>query len=104
LLAGLPYVNVPDSAGAFAYYRALANATSLPIIVQDTPVSSHVLTAELLARMVREISGVQHVKGEGKDFLEKTARLLAVDHGGISVIGGAAPKPSTCTVEPSAPF
>ncbi|MGD9855833.1 MAG: dihydrodipicolinate synthase family protein, partial [Planctomycetaceae bacterium] len=89
IMAGLPYVNIPNAAGAYAYYEALAAVTRLPIIIQDTPASSQVLTAEFLTRMVAEIPGVQHVKGEGQDFLEKTAQLLAADGGAISVIGGA---------------
>jgi len=92
IMAALPYVNLPDSAGAFAYYRALSDATQLPIIVQDTPASSHILTADLLIRMQAEIPGVQHVKGEGRDFLAKTATLLAADGGRMSVIGGAGGK------------
>lgn len=92
IMAALPYVNVPDATGAFSYYRALSEATKLPIIVQDTPTSSHILTADLLTRMVVEIPGVQHVKGEGRDFLTKTAKLLAVDGGRMSVIGGAGGK------------
>jgi 4-hydroxy-tetrahydrodipicolinate synthase len=92
IMAALPYVNLPDAAGAFAYYRALSDATKLPIIVQDTPTSSHILTADLLIHMVAEIPGVQHVKGEGRDFLTKTARLLAADGGRMSVIGGAGGK------------
>lgn len=92
IMAALPYINLPDAAGAFAYYRAVADATTLPIIVQDTPVSSHILTADLLTRMVAEIPGIQHVKGEGRDFLTKTAKLLAADEGRMSVIGGAGGK------------
>lgn len=89
VMAALPYVDVPGPAGAYAYYQALSEATRLPIIVQDTPASSSILTADLLIRMVAEIPGVQHVKGEGKDFLTKTAQLLAADNGRMSVIGGA---------------
>ncbi len=60
IMAALPTVNVPDPDGACEYYGAIADAVSLPIIVQDTPASSSILTAELLRRMVREIPGVQH--------------------------------------------
>jgi 4-hydroxy-tetrahydrodipicolinate synthase len=82
IMAALPYVDVPDARGAFAYYEALSEATSLPIIIQD-------MTAELLWRMIREIEGVRHVKAEGKNFLHKTAELLRLSGGDISVIGGA---------------
>jgi 4-hydroxy-tetrahydrodipicolinate synthase len=91
IMAALPYVNLPDTAGAFAYYQALSEATSLPIIVQDTPAGSSILTAELLQRLVAEIPSVHSVKGEGRDFLQKTATLLA-SHEDLSVIGGAGGK------------
>ena len=92
IMAALPYVDLPDRDGAFDYYAALAEATTLPIIIQDTPASSAILTAELLHRMEREIPGVQHVKAEGKNFLTKTARLLELSGGRMSVIGGAGGK------------
>lgn len=89
IMAALPYVDVPDASGAVAYYQALSDGTSLPIIVQDTPASSSVLTAELLAEMCDTIAGVKHVKGEGRGFLNKTARLLQLGGDEMSVIGGA---------------
>src|SRR4051812_21502665 len=54
IMASLPYVDLPDAAGAFDFYQQLSGATGLPIIVQDTPTSSPVLTAELLWRMSNE--------------------------------------------------
>ncbi len=89
IMAALPYVDLPNADGAFDYYAALSEATSLPIIIQDTPASSSILTADLLWRMDQEIPGVQHVKAEGKNFLAKTAKLLELSDGNISVIGGA---------------
>lgn len=91
IMAALPYVNLPDARGAESYYRALSEATSLPIIVQDTPAGSSILTAELLQRLVHEIPTVHSVKGEGRDFLQKTTSLLASDES-LSVIGGAGGK------------
>ncbi|MEZ6069653.1 MAG: hypothetical protein R3C10_05120 [Pirellulales bacterium] len=72
-MAALPYVNMPDGDGAYDFYGQLADATRLPIIVQDTPASSSTLTAELLWRMANEIERVAHLKAEGKNFLDKTA-------------------------------
>ncbi len=89
VMAALPYVNLPDARGAFAYYQALSQATSLPIIVQDTPASSTILTADLLWRMAREIERIAHIKAEGTGFLTKTAALLELSSGELSVIGGA---------------
>ena len=89
IMGALPFVNVPNGEGAYAYYRALSDATSLPIIIQDTPLSSGILTADLLYRMYNEIEGVAYVKAEGKNFVEKTAALLAMSDGRMPVIGGA---------------
>lgn len=89
IMASLPYVDLPDRDGAFAFYEALSQACSLPIIIQDTPTSSPTLTAELCVRMFRELPRVRHVKAEGKRFVEKTAALMALSNGELSVIGGA---------------
>ena len=89
IMASLPDVDVPDGDGALAFYAALSRATSLPIIIQDTPASSATLTAELLWRMAREIDRIEHVKAEGKSFLAQTARLVQLSGGTLSVIGGA---------------
>lgn len=89
IMASLPYADIPEANGALAFYEALSRATSLPVIVQDTPASSSVLTAELLWRMFNEIERIQHVKAEGTNFLEKTAALIQLSGGTLSVIGGA---------------
>jgi len=89
IMAALPDADLPDADGAFGFYRSLAQSTSLPIIIQDTPATSSILTPELILRMFGEIDGLRHVKAEGEHFLDKTAALLAMSHGGVSVIGGA---------------
>lgn len=89
IMAALPDDNVPDADGAFAYYESLAQVISLPVIIQDTPAGSSVLTPKLILRIFHEIEGLWHVKAEGKHFLEKTAALSAMSNGDISVIGGA---------------
>lgn len=91
VMAALPYVNLPNSEGAIDYYRSLAEATSLPIIVQDTPAGSSILTADLLLHLVDENPRIHSVKGEGRDFLQKTATMLQNSRS-ISVIGGAGGK------------
>jgi 4-hydroxy-tetrahydrodipicolinate synthase len=89
VMAALPFVDLPSQDDAFRFYEQLSAATSLPIIVQDTPAGSAILTAELLWRMASDIEHVVHVKAEGKNFLEKTAQLLEMSDGKLSVIGGA---------------
>ncbi|MFH1741162.1 MAG: dihydrodipicolinate synthase family protein [bacterium] len=88
IMAALPYVHIPDTDESFLYYQALSDSVSLPIIVQDIPETSSILTAQLLWRMYKEIGGVQHVKSEGKNFLGKSKELLDLSNGDMSVIGG----------------
>jgi dihydrodipicolinate synthase/N-acetylneuraminate lyase len=89
IMSSLPSGANLNAESAFAYYRTLCEATSLPVIVQDTPATSATLTAALLFKMHKEIPGVKHVKAEGRAFLEKTAEVLRLSGGRMSVIGGA---------------
>jgi 4-hydroxy-tetrahydrodipicolinate synthase len=89
LMASLPYVNLPDSQGTVDFYAALAESVTLPIIVQDTPQCSAILTVELIERMGRQITALRYVKAEGLGFVEKTARLLAISDRRPIPIGGA---------------
>ena len=92
IMATLPYIDLPDEAGSFAYFQALSDATALPIIIQDTPLTSPILTAEVMVRMFREIEHIQYVKAEGKSFLAKTAAVRDLSNGELPVIGGAGGK------------
>jgi 2-keto-3-deoxy-L-arabinonate dehydratase len=46
------------------FYQRLADAISIPIMIQDAPVAGTVLSAALLARMAREIAQVKYFKIE----------------------------------------
>lgn len=92
LMLGMPYITVPSKAELFDYYRAVAESTSLPIIVQDTPLSDPILDVDLICRLHDEIPHIMYVKAEGKDFLTKTHALLERRGGRLGVIGGAGGK------------
>jgi len=89
LMAALPWMAAPTPRTAFAYYEAISSASTLPIIVQDTPSSSETLTADLLWQLANEIERIEHVKAEGTGFLAKTTTLRQLSDGQLSVIGGA---------------
>lgn len=89
LMVGMPFVSIPTRDEVYDYYRAVSDATSLPIIVQDTPLSDPVLDVDLICRMYDEIEHVCYVKAEGKDFLTKSRTLLERRGGRLGVIGGA---------------
>lgn len=92
IMAMLPYMEVPDRDGAYAYYAALSDATDLPIIIQDAGHSAAILNADLLMRLFDEVEHIAHVKAEGPDFIDKTAALIERGGGRFPVIGGAAGK------------
>jgi len=92
IMAGSPYMDVPDRDGMFDYYRALSDAISIPIIVQDTATSDAVLSPDFLWRLHDEVEHVDYAKVEGRRFLTKIAAVLERSDGGLGVIGGAGGK------------
>jgi len=89
LMVGMPYITVPNRNELYDYYRAIADAVPLPIIVQDTPLSDPVLDVDLICRLFDTVENIRYVKAEGKDFVTKTAALLERRGGKLGVIGGA---------------
>lgn len=65
-----------DDAGVTAYYRAVAEAVDIPIMIQDAPVSGVTLTVELLARLAREIPQVAYIKAEMPGAAGKLRALI----------------------------
>jgi dihydrodipicolinate synthase/N-acetylneuraminate lyase len=60
-----PYVRRPDAAGVFAYYKAIAEAARLPVVIQNAPPPFGMnLPSTLINRLVDEIEGVAYVKEE----------------------------------------
>lgn len=92
LMVSLPYINLPDANGALQVFDEVTKAASIPIIIQDTPATSPILSPELIARIVKDIGGIHSVKAEGTDFLAKTVRLADLLGDSVQVIGGAGGK------------
>lgn len=78
IMALPPYVVHPDAAGCYDFYRTLAGATSLPLIVQNyiAPVGTP-MSAALLARMCREIEHVDYIKEETTPASRQVSRTIA---------------------------
>jgi dihydrodipicolinate synthase/N-acetylneuraminate lyase len=91
VMVGCPYMDVPDRDGMYDYYRAISDAISIPIIVQDTGTSDAILSPEFLGRLYDEIENVYYAKVEGRWFLTKIAAVLERPTG-LVVIGGAGGK------------
>ncbi|HEY6512560.1 MAG TPA: dihydrodipicolinate synthase family protein [Burkholderiaceae bacterium] len=77
-------IRVPEGA-IVEYFQRLSDAISIPIMIQDAPVSGTVLSAPLLARLAREIEQVSYFKIETAGAASKLRELLRL--GGDAIEG-----------------
>ena len=77
VLAVTPYYNRPPQAGIEAHFRAVAAATSLPVMLYDIPVrSGRKISHDTLVRLARDVPNIVGVKDAASD-LAGSARLVA---------------------------
>jgi len=76
---------VPSKAGIFEHFAAASDAVSIPIMVQDAPLSGVTLSVPLLVRMAREIGNVSYFKMETPFAADKLAALI--EAGGDHIVG-----------------
>jgi 4-hydroxy-tetrahydrodipicolinate synthase len=77
-------IRVPE-ARLFEFFEQVAAAISIPIMIQDAPVSGTALSAHLLARMAKEIPNIRYFKLEVPPVATKLAQLQQL--GGDSIAG-----------------
>ena len=111
LLVVTPYYSKPSQAGVEAHFRAVAEATDLPVCLYDIPGRSGIPIDTGTIRKLAEVDTIQAVKDAKGDFLEASTLIqetglawysgddplnlpwLAVGATGmVSVVGHAAPK------------
>ena len=76
---------VPAEAGIFEQFAAVSDAISIPIMVQDAPLSGVSLPVPLLVRMAKEIEQVSYFKIETPFAADKLAALI--EQGGEHIVG-----------------
>ena len=76
---------VPGEDGIIEHFSAVSDAISIPIMVQDAPLSGVALPVPLLAKMAREIEHVSYFKIETPFAADKLAALMAA--GGPDIVG-----------------
>ncbi|WP_417250039.1 dihydrodipicolinate synthase family protein [Celeribacter sp.] len=76
---------VPAPEQIFEHFAAASDAVSIPIMVQDAPLSGVTLPVPFLVRMAREIENVSYFKMETPFAADKLAALIA--EGGDDIIG-----------------
>ncbi len=76
---------VPPEQAIFDHFKAASDAVSIPIMVQDAPLSGVTLTVPFLVRMAREIENVSYFKMETPFAADKLDKLIEM--GGKDIIG-----------------
>lgn len=66
----------PAPQGIFEHFEAVDAAISIPVMVQDAPLSGVSLSVDLLARMARELENVSYFKIECPFAADKLAALI----------------------------
>lgn len=114
ILSVVPYYNKPSQEGIYQHYKAIAQATELPIILYNVPGRTGVnMTAETTLRIAREFKNVVAIKEASGNIVQmddiiknKPADFMVISGddgitfplitlgavGVISVIGNAFPK------------
>jgi 4-hydroxy-tetrahydrodipicolinate synthase len=88
VLAVTPYYNRPAQTGLEAHFRAVAAATTLPVLVYDIPVrTGRKVSHDVLVRLATEVSNIAGVKDAASD-VAATARLAAATPDSFEVYSG----------------
>ncbi|HSH60245.1 MAG TPA: 4-hydroxy-tetrahydrodipicolinate synthase [Acidimicrobiales bacterium] len=88
VLAVTPYYNRPSQAGIEAHFRAVAESTSLPVLLYDIPSrTGRKVAHETLLRLAREVPNVVGVKDAAGD-VAGSARLVAEAPDGFDLYSG----------------
>ncbi len=76
---------VPAEASIFEHFAAVSDAITIPIMVQDAPLSGCTLSVPLLVRMATELENVSYFKIETPFAADKLASLI--EQGGDAIVG-----------------
>lgn len=91
ILAVTPYYNKPSQAGLSAHFRAIAEATDLPVMLYDVPSrTGRKIATDTILTLAREVSTIVALKDAGGDPAE-TGRLIAAAPEGFEVYSGDEP-------------
>jgi len=88
ILALCPYYNRPSQAGIEAHLRAVAAATTLPVIVYDIPIrTGRKVSSEVLVRLAAEVPNILGLK-DAAGNPAATATVVAAAPDGFEVYSG----------------
>ena len=88
VLVVTPYYNRPSTAGISAHFRAVAEATDLPVVLYDIPVrSGRRIGSALVVELAREVPNIVAVKDATGD-VAAAATVVAESPAGFEVFSG----------------
>lgn len=88
ILSVAPYYNKPNQEGIFQHFKALADATTLPIILYNVPSRTSVnISAETTIRLAKEKKNIIGIK-EASGNLEQAMHLVKNKPNGFLVLSG----------------
>ena len=77
-----PYYNRPSQAGLEAHFRAVAGASSLPMLIYDIPIrTGRKVSHDVLIRLAREVPNIVGVKDAALDVAASAALMAAAPTG-----------------------
>ena len=83
-----PYYYTPTDDEIFGYYRAIAEAVSLPIMLYNNPVTSNVdMKAALVGRLTRAFGNIRYIKEASMD-VARVHDVVEETDGAMSVFAG----------------
>lgn len=84
-----PPANVKNYDLIYHHYAAIAEAISIPIVIQDEPVTTNViLPVEFQAKLEREIDNIKYCKLEETPTPIKISKLIKETNGALKILGG----------------
>jgi len=88
VLAVTPYYNRPPQAGIEAHFRAMAGATTLPVLLYDIPVrTGRKISHDVLVRLAIDVPNIAGVKDAASD-VAASARLVAATPDSFELYSG----------------
>ncbi len=84
-----PYFLKPSAEDLVGYYRAISNAVSIPMMIQDAPLLTAVtIGAAQMARIARECERVRYVKVEAPPTTVKVTEVSEAAGDALTIFGG----------------
>ena len=88
VLVAVPYYNKPSQEGIYQHYKAIAEATDLPVVLYNVPGRTGCnLLPETVAELVRTKSNLVGLK-EATGNLAQASKTMALTHGKLDLYSG----------------